>query len=191
MTDTLTLDALGFTREELAERIINTAADRLLVSYECDEDGEEYPAESRLAVQLQTLIKKRIDEQVTALADKHVLPHIAEFVETYSLQATNQWGEARGTKVSFTEYLIQRAEAYMTEQVNYDGKPKGTDSYNWAGRSTRVAYMIDKHLHYSIETAIKKALAELNSNVAKGLADATKLSIGEALEKLKVQVSTK
>ena len=45
----------------------------------------------------------------------------------------------------------------MQEEVDYNGKPKGTDSFSWRPRSTRVAYMVDEHLHYSIERAMKDA----------------------------------
>lgn len=113
-----------------------------------------------------------------------------DIVENMVLTETNRWGEKTGKSVTFKEYLVQRAEAYMQEEVNYEGKPRGTDSFSWSARSTRVAYMIHKHLHYEIEAAMKTALANVNSAVTKGLHEATKIAINEVTSKLKVDVKT-
>jgi hypothetical protein len=136
------------------------------------------------------MVKARLDQVVNDLANKHVLPRVEAMVEGLVLQQTNQWGEKVGKPITFIEYLTQRAEAYMTEDVNYEGKPKGTDSFSWSKRSTRVAYMIDKHLHYSIEQAMKAALASVNNSVAAGLEEATKTAIREVTSKLTVKVET-
>jgi hypothetical protein len=128
---------------------------------------------------------------ITALADTHVLPNIAAYIEKTTLKRTNEWGEKRGETFTFTEYLISRAEAYMLEKVNHSGEPKGRDSYGWHGEQTRLAHMIDAHLHLSIKRAMEQALAHVNSSISKGLEETVKMKLAEIQSQLTVTVKTK
>lgn len=187
----ITLESLGLDRDEITNRIIDRIVDRALNGYDYDEDGEEISTgPSKFLAAVQARVKERVDRAVEEIAAKHVLPNVATYLESLCLQETNRWGEKIGRPVTFIEYIVGRAEAYMTEQVDYSGKPKGTDSFGWAARSTRVAYMIHQHLHHQIETAMKSALAQLNSSVAKGLHETVRIQINEVLAKLKVEVKT-
>lgn len=188
---TIDLAALGISREDLINRIVDKAAEDLFTEVNIDEDGDEWRAKSAVAKQLDALIKQRIDERVTALADAHVLPNVTAYIETLTLQETNRWGEKTGQKLTFIEYLAERADAYMREDVNFQGKTKDQDSYNWRKNTTRIAYMVHEHLQYSIESAMKQALATANSSIVGGLEAAVKTSLGNVLEKLKVEVKTK
>lgn len=188
----LTLESLGLDQDKLAEKLVDRLAQNMLTSIGYDADGSDWFGTSPFARKLNDMVKARLDQVVNDLADKHVLPRVEAMVEGLVLQQTNQWGEKVGNPVTFKEYLLQRAEFYMQEPVNSDGKTKAENGgYSWSQRSTRVAYMIDKHLHYSIESAMKDALKALNSSVAKGLADATKAAIAEVTSKLAVNVTVK
>lgn len=189
----LTLEALGLSKEKLQELVIARAADRLL-RWEVLEDGvTEPPVDSKLANRLEKFIAKRIDEKVAELVDKHVLPNVAAHIETLTLTETNRWGEKVGKPMTFIEYLVARADAYMREEVDYEGKAKDErDSFSSTrGTQTRIAHMIHRHLHYSIESAMKEALANANSSIVAGLAETVKLKLNEISNKLKVQVTTK
>jgi hypothetical protein len=183
---------LGFTEKELQERIVDKIVAQMMVAEEYDEDVRDtVQTRSPFQVKLEKLIQKRIDEAVEAMADKYVLPKVAEYIENLSLQETNRWGEKTGKPVTFIEYLVQRAEHYMTEQVDYKGKTKSEDSYSWKGTQTRVAHMIHEHLQYSISTAMREALANANSQIAKGLQDTVKIKLGQIATSLKVTTETK
>lgn len=191
MATEITLDALGLDQDKLAEKLVDRLAQNMLTSIGYDEDGDEWFGTSAFAKKLNDMVTARLNAIVGELADKHVLPRVNEMVEGLVLQQTNQWGEKVGKPVTFIEYLTQRADAYMREEVNYDGKTKQEDGgFSWSKRSTRVAYMIDKHLHYSIESAMKAALANVNNSVAAGLEEATKTAIREVTNKLTVKVET-
>lgn len=190
-TNELTLEALGLDQDKLAEKLVDRLAQNMLTSIGYDENGDDWFGTSPFASKLNNMVKARLDQIINELADKHVLPRVNEMVEGLVLQQTNQWGEKVGKPVTFIEYLTQRADAYMQEEVNLDGKTKAeSGSYSWSKRSTRVAYMIDRHLHYSIESAMKAALANVNSSVAAGLEEATKTAIREVTGKLTVKVDT-
>jgi hypothetical protein len=166
------LAQLGFTKEELQERVIDACVLRVFETHGMDEDGDLIEKDSAFAQRLEKAVKKAIDDKVSEIAAQHVLPLTAKFIEDFTLQATNQWGEKIGKRISFTEYLVQRAEHYIREEVDSDGKSKEESSSSyWNKRTTRIAHMINKYLHHTIETAMKDAFGPV---VKQALADVQK-----------------
>lgn len=190
----ITLESLGLNQEQLTERLLDKLVESVLSSNGFDDDGEDFSQRSQLARRLDGMIKERVDALVVAIGDKHVLPVISEKVENLVLQETNKWGERTGKSVTFIEYMIQRAEAYITEEVNYEGLEKShprVSSFSWNKHTTRIAYMIHNHLGYSIKTAMEQALANANSVISTGIQGAVKVALEEVVSKLKVSVQTK
>lgn len=187
------LEALGITAEDLTDRIVERATEELLTTVRIDEDGEEAGrTRSSLARKVEDNIRKHTDAKIQALAEQHILPNVANYIESLTLQETNRWGERTGQKLTFIEYLTQRADAYMREEVNSNGKSKQEEGgYSWSAHSTRVAHMVSKQLHYSIETAMKAALAHANSSISQGLEGAVKIALANATASLKVAVTNK
>lgn len=173
----ITFEALGFSKEQIAERIIDAAVDRMLHSRYQDEDGEDVIDVSEFQRRIEKKIVERIDAAVTRVADENIAPQVNSLIENIIIQQTNEWGEKRGQQMTLIQYLTSRAEAWMTEQVDYNGKPKGQDSYQWRPNTTRMAYMVNSHLQHSIESAMKDALAQANSTMAKGLHEACRVAI--------------
>lgn len=188
----LTLEQLGLDAEKLQDLIVERAVERLLVGRFYDEDGEPIPAESQLRQQLDVAIRKRVEETINALAEKHVLPNVSDYIEGLTLQTTNEWGQKRGEPVTFVEYLVQRAQAYMQEKVNFEGKGQAEcNGYSFTGTQTRITHLMHKHLHFSIETAMKNALQVANSAIAQGIAETVKVKLAEVVAGLKTTVATK
>lgn len=185
------LNALGFTKEELQERVINLIASQVMEGSFRDEDGEEYTDNSEFSRRLNKKVAEKVDQEIQAIAERHVLPNVANFIETLCLQETNKWGEKTGNKMTFTEYLVSRAESYMTELVSFDGKSKGSDSYSWKGTQTRLTHLVNQHLHYSIENAMKDALRVANSQIAKGIEETVKLKLADITQSLQVTAKIK
>lgn len=184
------LAALGIKPEELQDRVIERICEKVLtgVSYN-DEDGE-YEVDSSFKRRLDQRITQHIEGAVTKLADTYVKPGIEQMVESLTLQQTNKWGEKTGEKMTFIEYLTKRADAYFTEPVNHNGKTREEDNYSWNASTTRGAYLINQHLKYSINTALEKALKDVNSRIAGGIEQAIKMELNEVLGKLKVTATT-
>lgn len=182
------LESLGITKEELQTRVIEQMCNKLLMGIATDEDGE-YKVSSSFNNQLQKLIVDHVNAAVSGYAEKFVLPNVSSYIENLTLQETNKWGEKTGRKMTFTEYLVERAEAYIKEDVNYEGKTKAeAGGYSWSKAQTRIAHMIDKHLHYSIESAMEAALKTANSHIVEGLEKTVKIKLAEIAEKLKVVI---
>jgi hypothetical protein len=187
----ISLEALGISKEDLTEKLLDRLVDEFTAEPVWDEDGAVTERRSTMAAKITKQVQAHVDATVARLGEDHVLPRVTEIIEGLVLTTTNQWGEKTGKGITFIEYLTQRAEAFIREDVNYEGKPKGTDSYSWSKHSTRIADMIDKHLQHSITTAMTKALVDINSTVAAGLMDAVKHALGQSMAKLKVEVKTK
>jgi hypothetical protein len=185
------LKALGISKQEIEDRVVNAVSEAILSDVGYDGEGEETFGDSAFHKKTKELIQKRIDAAVFALAERHVLPNVTSHIENLVIQQTNTWGEKVGNPVTFIEYLTQRADAYMREEVNFEGKTKGQDSYQWRPAGTRIATMIDKHLQYSIESAMKKALENANSSIIGGINNAVKIKLAEVAKQFMVKVETK
>lgn len=187
----LDLQALGISKEELQDRVIDRAVERIFETTGMDEFGDETIEASPLAGRLEKAVKTAIDVQVGKVADAHVLPITAELIENIVMQQTNTWGEKTGAPVTFREYLVQRANHYLTEQVDHNGKSKSEESYNWRGSQTRITYLVNSMLQHEIKIAMESAIKVANEGIAEGLHGAVKLKLAEILGNLKVAVSTK
>jgi len=184
----LDLAALGFTREELQERVVERCVKEVLTGVSYDEDGEELDSDSMFARKLHEKIRGQIDATAQAICEKHVMPIVLAHIEGLVLQKTTTWGEKQGEPIPFTSYLVQRAEAYLTETVTHDGSRP--DHYS-KGTQTRITQMVDKHLHYSIESAMKQAVEAANGAIVKGIEETVKLKLAEFSTALKVAVEVK
>ncbi len=188
----LNLAALGIDQEKIAQMVADRIAEQMLNDVTYDQDGHAFRGQHDFSGALNKSVKAHLDAYVTKVADEHLLPKVAEMLESLTLQATNEWGQKKGAPVTFVEYLVQRAEAYMTEKVSFDGKTqKESGGYSWSASGTRVAHMIDKHIHYAIERAMKDAVGAANAQIAGGILETTKIKLAEIANALKVEVKTK
>jgi len=145
---------LGMTQEEMAERVIDRIAEKAMrtcgILYDPD-DEESTEVDTRLAQRLDAAINARIDADVKVAAAKVFMPA----VETRVFQTTNMWGESTGDVATFTEHIIAKANAYMAEKVDKNGKAKKKgDSYQWIGIRTRLEDAIHRLLHDPLKEAM-------------------------------------
>lgn len=185
----INLEALGFTKEELQRRVIDQIVEQMMHEPDEDEDGGTFIRRSDFRQALDKQIKSHIDATVGRLAEQHVLPNVSKYIENLSLVETNAWGEKTKEPVTFIEYLVKRAETYLTEKVDNDGKSKDeAGGYSWSGKQSRVTYLINRHLQYSIETAMKDAVAKANAILVVGLQETAKLKLAEIAQQLRVTI---
>jgi len=185
---------LGFTKEELRDRVVDRLCAQLMESSACDEDGEPITRASTFAREIQTHVKKRVDASIAALAEAHVLPNVSQYVENLVLTETNGWGEKRGKSVTFIEYLVERAEHYLLEKVDSEGRnedERRRGGYSGRGEQTRITQLVDNHLRWSIKTAMEDALKIANGAIATGIAETVKLKLAEVVAGLQTTVAIK
>lgn len=191
------LASIGLTKEELQDRVVSAIANSLLTTVRFNMDPDINPDEdsgyvenSLLKRKLDAEVMKKIDEAITELGNKHVLPLVTSVIEGHVLQQTNQWGEKKGEPMTFIEYLIDRAGQYIREPVNYNGKSRAEDNYNWSQKSTRVTWMIDKHLSLAIDKAMTSALKTANESIIGGLKEAVNVALRSVVVTTKTEVKT-
>lgn len=175
---TMSLKAIGLSEKDVLE----TLTDKLV---------HELFEESSFENKLQAMVQKAIDQAVDKIAKANLNPRVEDMVSKVCLQDTNRWGEVIGKKLTFTEYLVARAEKYLTEEVDYEGRPKNADSYGWKAYQTRMTHMIHKHLHYNIENSMKDAVNIVNKSLVPSLEEAVKIKLEEIAKGLKMNVEIK
>lgn len=191
----ITLESLGFTKKQLQDRVVSVAVDELLSGRTYDEDGNTEVVDTKLRANIDKLIKERMDETIRIFAEKEVLPRVTELIESTVFQQTNNWGEAKGKALSFKEFLIDRAENYLSEPVDSSGKSEKeyrSKGDSWYGSKTpRIFQMIDRHLCNKIEDAMKDALKIANQALSAEIQSAVQVKLSEITQSIKVGVKTK
>lgn len=180
---------LGVSQAELLEMVVERAALKI-----AEESGGDYG--DRLREKVEREMEKRLAEAVTKIGDEVVAPFVAEGLEKIVIQRTNEWGERKGKSMTLREFLVQRAEAYLTEEVNYDGqtvaeyKARGYSS-GFSRHTTRVAFLVDKHFQSAISASMDAAVKNANTVIADGIAGAVKIKLAELAKSFAVKVDTK
>ena len=190
--DIKTLEALGVSAEDLAERIIDKAVNALLYSTGFDPDTEEYVTyENKFKKAIEAKIQQTVDAKIAAIADVHIIPRVGELIGSANMVQTNKWGEAKTPPMSFKEYIAHRADAYMCEEVDINGKSKAeSDSYNWRSCGPRLTVLMRNYIKDSMETAAKSAVNDINKVIAKNIEKASKDAIAATVANLKVSIAT-
>lgn len=183
----MNLQEIGLTEEKLQQMFVDRLVNEFCEDKFSDEEGNDVYRTSGFAQRIEAAYKNAIESKVNELAEKVIIPHVYELIEKCVLQPTNKWGEKAGEPMSFKEYLLHRAEKWMTEAVDYQGKTQDQDSYGWKKSQTRVAHMIHEHLHYTIDNAVKDALRSFNGQLSKGLQETVKVKLEEAFKGLTIQ----
>lgn len=186
--DAKMIEMLGLSQEELRTRVVNKIAHDLMSAGYTDENGEECAFDSAILKDLRRCIDETVSERVESYGETHVKPNLVKFIDGMMIQPTNAWGEKKSPAMTFTEFMIKKAEEYVHEKVDYKGKTKGEDSFGWSASQTRLAHMMHEHLAHNIDQAVKVALRSVNESVGKAIADTAKIKLDEIVKGLQVAV---
>lgn len=187
----ITLESLGLSVEQMQDRLVEAMIDRFLNSQVSDEDGEPVAVASQFKTAVREAILKRVDASVERLIAPALEGSIVSYIDNFRIAHTNGYGEAKREPETITEYIIRRAQEYLTEGVDYQGHSKadkvrkGSEAYNHKDQTTRVAFLIDKRLSDEIEQAMKTALVEANAAITNGLKSAVVFELNKLNAKLK------
>lgn len=183
------LQELGFSRAEIEKKIVDTCVDEVLGNVDSyDEDGRSCKIAPQLREEFNKRIKETVNARIAEVFEKECKSNIIKFMEEFSLQQTNSWGEKTGKKLTLTEYFIERIEAFIKEEVNHHGKSKSEDSYSWSKHSTRIVFMMHEYFQYHIKQAMEETVKNANSTIAQGIQKAVEISLQDILKGLKVNI---
>jgi hypothetical protein len=185
------LQELGFKKEEIEQKVVESIADRMLSEWFYDgETGAMEPSDSRLAIKFHEVVKKHVERQINKLAEEYIVPNVRGIIESVALQATNQWGEKTGQPKTFIEYLTEQANNYLTQPVDYQGKHVERSSYG-RQEQTRLVHLVHEHFRYAIESSMKDAVEQVKKQLGPMLQETCKIKLNEIASTLKVGLTTK
>ncbi|MCS3467120.1 hypothetical protein M2401_000841 [Pseudomonas sp. JUb42] len=189
--DIKTLEALGVSATYLQERIVEQAVHALLYSTGFDEDGDESSYASKFKQQVEKRVQEAVDLKIAALAAEHVLPRVGEMIEAANMMKTNAYGEPKGDPMTFKEYIASRAEVYMSEKVDYNGKSReeSKDTYNWRESGPRLTVLMKLYIKDTLEKSAKNAINDVNKVIAKNIEVAAKDAIQACAAAIKVSAT--
>ncbi len=189
--DIKTLEALGVTPTALADRIVAQAVEALLSANGFNPDTEEEETyETKFKREISARIQKAVDQKIAALAAEHLIPRVGELIETADMRETTRYGEPKGPALTFKEYIAARAGAYMSEEVDYQGKSKAeADSYNFRSVGPRLVVLMRSYIQNTLDQHAKAAMSGVNKVLAEGMEKAAKQAITSAAAAVKVAVS--
>jgi hypothetical protein len=182
------LASLGFTKEELQERVVARIADDILTSSGFDDDGEPVAMASGFKKQVAALVTNRVDDAVATLCKQVVDENFADYLSRVQLQRTTHWGEKKGDPMSFVDFITHRAHEYLNEQVDREGKPKN-DSY-FRPETTRAMWLTNAAVHKNIIDVMNQCLTGHNNTVGEAIAIAVKTAIDNVKTSFKVTTTT-
>lgn len=191
--DIKTLESLGINSEELGNRIVDQCVETLLNSTGFNPDTEEETRyESRFKREIEKRIQNAVDEKIAALAAVHLIPRVGEMIEKADMRKTNAYGEPKSPPMTFKEYIAHRAEEYMSEQVDYNGKSKAenNDSYGWKAQGPRLTVLMRIYIRETLEKHAKAAVTDVNKVIAKNIEIAARDAITAAAAAIKVSVQS-
>lgn len=189
--DIATLEALGISKETLADRIVDQAVETLLSSNGFDPDeGEERTYESRFKKDISARLQKAVDAKIAALAAEHLIPRVGEMIEQANMRETNPFGEPKGPPLTFKEYIAHRAQVYMSETVDINGLSKAESSGGyWSASGPRLTVLMRIYIRDTLDKHAKAAVVDVNKVIAKNIEKAAVEAIAGAAAALKVSVA--
>lgn len=180
------LSELGLSQGQLQELVVDKIVQQLL--YRGEEDDEGYACRSDFHKELRSKIKEKAISTVAELAKKYVLPVVQEDIKALLIEKTNNYGEKKGETTTFVEYMVERAKAYMADEVDNVGRSRAECSSWRGGNQKRLVYLLNKHLSDAIEQVIKTVLKDANDLLAEGVEETVKLKLVEIKDKFSVKV---
>lgn len=186
-----TLKSLGISPEELGNRIVHQCVESLLSGAGFDPDTEqEMRYETKFKREIGARIKAAVDAKISAIAAEHLIPRVGEMIEKADMRKTNQFGESVSAPMTFKEYIAHRAESYMSEEVNHEGKSRGEsgDTYNWKSCGPRLSVLMRNYIRETMETHARAAVTDINKVIAENIMKAAQDAITSATAALKVAI---
>jgi len=185
-----TLEALGITKKDLINRVVEQCVEALLYNKDFDEDGNPHLCISHFQSEIEQKIKKTVDDKIVEIANVHVLPKIGEMIENANFQETNGFGEAKGPRKTFIEYIAARADNYMLEKVDSRGMSKSECErvYDWRDAGSRITVIMQLYIKEVLERAARDSLKDINSTMVKAIRQSALDAVASVAKDFKISL---
>jgi len=176
----ITLCDLGFTKEELEEKLLARLVREVLTGISYDDEDGEYEVDSTFAKKVNALVKTEVDSGIERMAQKHLYPRINEQINTIVLAETNRWGErTKREEVTFAEYITNKADAWLIEPIDSSGKTQAEAGSYFRAETTRLAKLVEASIDSTVRKECAALAAQFKDSFETSIADAVKIKLRE------------
>lgn len=145
---TISFEALGLSKEEITDLVVEKIVLSVMGETVCDEDGDEIQRDSQFSHLIDRHVKKAIDDRVASIAEQYIVPTISKTIDEFVIRKTNEYGESKGEPMTFTEYLVSQGNSWLEQEVDYEGKPIERRNYHSSTpQQTRLTHHVHRYLY--------------------------------------------
>lgn len=171
----LTIDDIGISKEEIADRVVESIADRIVTTTSVDNEDGEWRRDSSFFNEMKDSVRKMVAERAKREIDSKLLGVLDEILGG-EFQPIDNYGEPNGARTTLREMVKTRTLKFLEEKVNDKGNP--VDQWT-SSAGTRL------------DVSMKKAVAEICTatvhNELKAAVDSAKQQIGNLVAKTIVE----
>jgi len=179
------LEDIGLTQEKLQDRVVESISASILGRRAGTLDSDECFYTNKLETKVTKQIEQKISEKIDKIGNDLIEPSIESIIEKITYVPTNNWGEKKGEPFTLKEYLLQQTKEYLTQEVNAEGKTRGTSNYSWNSVGTRLSYIIKSHIGDEVKLEIKRLMQEAFDSLGVVLAESIQQHVKEIQNKIK------
>lgn len=163
---TIPLEALGFSREEIQNKIVDAAVEDLLSGVSVDDEGNAHRMASRLRESFNTELTQRIADTVSNLVSTLVTP---EYIRATTFPRYSKYGEKKGDPLTFKEFVEQCVSKILDAKVDDSGKILEPGSYGYDRGKHFMSGLVEKAVERELREAIQKGLINIQQEVTNAL----------------------
>lgn len=160
----------------IEQAVINKAVEALVEQF----SDPNHDISQSIHDKVRALIEMRVNEEI----DRSIREIVDGGLEKIVFPQTNHYGEAQKSPQSLREFIGATTQAVFTEYLNNEGKPT-TDSWYAKPENQRVNRLIKQAIEEKIGKDVIEAAKSLQSQIHCALGTYVKVSLDEAMAKLR------
>lgn len=122
--------------------------------------------------------ERKVSEQINKSIDKKV-NEITEELLTRKFDLLDNYGDVVEKQTSVIDILKSRLDNFLDEKVDKDG-----NSHTYSANQTRLNYIINKNIDYTMQRKIEDAAKQVKTGLEKYMDETLKKHIGENVTKI-------
>jgi hypothetical protein len=167
----LTAEDIGLSQDEVQSRVVEAIADQIVTTASCDDEGNVHKRRASFVTRMENTVESVIRQRAEKLIDSQ-LEAVIDKILSSGFQPVDSYGEPKGEKTTLRDMIKKKAEAFLSERVDKNGKT--ADRYA-DPVGTRLDVAMQKHVdgvctatvQNELKTAVEAAKGKIGTMVAK------------------------
>ena len=185
-------EMLGISQEEMQNRVVNAIAEKLMsktIMTQWDEnEDQEKIVNTKFAKAVIDKINEHFKNKVDELFNEQIAGKIDNLLTNYIIKETNQLGESLGKERTVTEFIIERFNVFIKEQVDSKGNPKRKNDCYFKPQGTRLTVAVDTYFKDHLEKAMKTILKNTDKTLIEEVTESFRKIISTQLKRTEINV---